>query len=310
LKYTRAILRYNGNGFFVTMRRIACFTLLLITGVCSAQADDVLKTLNSLGRTILDAKTDAEKLAANSKFTALLKDKMMEGRSFNDLDSLKTVFQFTAPDKSFRIVNWNMPLGNGTWKYFGLVQSKAKTTKKKQETNWILTELVDKSDEIVRPENTVCEFNNWFGAQYYKMIVTRYKKKTFYTLLGIDWNDKLSRKKIVDVISFDNKSRPRFGSNIFKASRVFRQRYIFEYTAKATMTLNYDERENRIVFDHLSPPSENLVGNYQFYGPDGSFDYLFFEKGKWVYVNDLDARNRKTKADKNYNAPVEPKLDK
>ena len=46
-----------------------------------------------------------------------------------------------------------------------------------------------------------------------------------------------------------------------------------------------------IVFDHLSPRSDSQKGQFQYYGPDMSFDAFVFEKGKWTYKKDVDARN-------------------
>jgi hypothetical protein len=40
-----------------------------------------------------------------------------------------------------------------------------------------------------------------------------------------------------------------------------------------------------------------LEGQYQFYGPDGSFDALVMRKGRWEVVEDIDARNPKNKND-------------
>ncbi len=294
------------------LKKTILFLLLVATYLPSfskenkSDLDNLIDTINVLSKKILYGKSDTEKLLANTKLILLLKEELNKPNSFTtSFDSLHSIFQFTAKDKSFRIFNWNVPLANGTRMYEALVQTKVKARTKNKKEAYQLFQLVNKSADIIKPENTVCEYNNWIGAQYYKVIVTNYKKKTYYTLLGMDWNDKLSHKKIIDVFFIDGKGKPKFGSNLFKAPRTFRQRYIFEYTARASMTLNYDENEKNIVFDHLSPPTENLIGNYQFYGPDGSFDFLKFEKGKWVYIDDLDARNRKSKKDKLYNAPTE-----
>jgi hypothetical protein len=47
-----------------------------------------------------------------------------------------------------------------------------------------------------------------------------------------------------------------------------------------------------IVFDHLSPANESYTGNYQYYGPDLSFDALRFENGIWELKENIDVRNR------------------
>ena len=67
--------------------------------------------------------------------------------------------------------------------------------------------------------------------------------------------------------------------------------------------LKFDENEKQIVFDHLSPKSPQFTGQYQYYGPDFSYDALEFKKGKWVYIKDVDVRNGKSEKDKTYTNP-------
>jgi len=54
------------------------------------------------------------------------------------------------------------------------------------------------------------------------------------------------------------------------------------------MMLIYDTKFNMIVMDHLSPSSPVYNGDYQFYGPDLSFDALKFEDGLWIYESAID----------------------
>ena len=48
--------------------------------------------------------------------------------------------------------------------------------------------------------------------------------------------------------------------------------------------------KDMIVFDHLSPSREDLEGQYQFYGPDFSYDGLRWKDCGWVLIEDLDLR--------------------
>jgi hypothetical protein len=58
------------------------------------------------------------------------------------------------------------------------------------------------------------------------------------------------------------------------------------------MALNFDEKEKMIVMDHLAPEDSRFVGQYQFYGPDFSYDALKFKKGAWIFERDVFAKNR------------------
>ena len=46
------------------------------------------------------------------------------------------------------------------------------------------------------------------------------------------------------------------------------------------------------IFDHLSPEEPSMEGIKASYGPDFSYDGLFYRKKKWTLVSDLDVKNR------------------
>ena len=47
------------------------------------------------------------------------------------------------------------------------------------------------------------------------------------------------------------------------------------------MLCRYDDHEEAIVFANLVPINPMMKGVYQNYVPDGTYDYLRFEKGVW-----------------------------
>jgi hypothetical protein len=71
-----------------------------------------------------------------------------------------------------------------------------------------------------------------------------------------------------------------------------RNRVVFEYSARVSMSLRYDAAKKRIVFDHLSPAKPSFEGNYEFYGPDFSYDAFAFIDNYWVLEENIDIRNR------------------
>ena len=131
------------------------------------------------------------------------------------------------------------------------------------------------------------------GALYYSVLESLYQGKTYYTLLGFDFNSLFSSKKIVEILTFGLGDEPVFGANIFKVDNSFIARVVFEFSARATMTLRYIPESQTIVFDHLSPYRPDFAGNYQFYGPDFTFDGFKLENGCWRYVRNIDIRNTK-----------------
>ena len=94
-------------------------------------------------------------------------------------------------------------------------------------------------------------------------------------------------------LTFDFNGTPRFGADIFNMQKKYPKRIIFEYSANCSMSLKYNNKKDSIVFDHLSPTSPQLEGQYQYYCNDMSYDGFGFRKGKWNYGMDLNAINDK-----------------
>ena len=148
--------------------------------------------------------------------------------------------------------------------------------------------VFDKSDEITQPETEVLTDKNWFGALYFNIILKKHSGRKYYTLLAYDLNNLLTRKKIIDVLYFDENNMPHFGAPVFKNDEVLINRVIFEYSASVVMSLNYFKKKKMIIYDHLSPSDPSYNGQYQFYGPDLSYDAYIFKKGKWNYIADVE----------------------
>ncbi|MCG8410461.1 MAG: hypothetical protein MI739_04155 [Bacteroidales bacterium] len=198
---------------------------------------------------------------------------------------LKNIGIINSNDKKVRIITWNLAFSNGTHKYFGFIQYK----KSKRQIRTY--ELFDNSENIKNPEYAILGNANWYGALYYRIIVNKYKGKTYYTLLGADLNDLFTHKKIVEILHFDKKENVVFGDKVFKNRNKALTRIIFEFNAQAKMVLSYNKKMEMIVYDHLSPSDPRFVGQYEFYGPDFSYDGLKYEKGIWNTYKEIDVRN-------------------
>ena len=82
-----------------------------------------------------------------------------------------------------------------------------------------------------------------------------------------------------------------FGAPIFDDGKRTRHRIFFEHAERAVMSLRYQEKTGLIIFDHLAPSQPSLEGQYEFYAPDFTTDAFKFEKGKWTYIKNYEARN-------------------
>lgn len=285
-------------------------SLLLFVTATSQETDSAFfrlrkteKELKELQHAVFYSKKESDRFSANKKFLsvwdAIVNDPQVLQYRF---DSLKEVSILFPSDKKFKLITWNIPKDDGTHAYFGyLIVNNSKRVKTGFLKHATIHEhesfkLVDFSGAIKNPETYIGSPAKWFGMLYYSVI----ECDGYYTLLGYDLNDKLTRKKIVDVLYFKPDGTPVFGKDVFKFPRKNPRRLMFEYSSEVSMSLKYNQKSNRIVYSHLAPKQEGslLDGQFQYYGPDGSFDALELHKGKWVTVEDIDARNDKNKNDK------------
>ena len=105
---------------------------------------------------------------------------------------------------------------------------------------------------------------------------------------------------------FTSSGKPRFGKNIFKMGKKRTKRLIFEYSAQIVMFVRYEKRYKKIVYDHLIPSPKSMVGKYEFYYPDGTYDALEYVGNKWIHRSDFYATNRK---DKQFDKDLQKKPD-
>ncbi|HEY0030640.1 MAG TPA: hypothetical protein VGC65_07775 [Bacteroidia bacterium] len=302
-------------------RLVAVLFLLIATSAFSQevttemrikQAEELTQTkLKPLIKKLFSAKTADEQAKLNQDLLIIFKEAIEIPNTFDyDFDSLRQdIGILRSPDNKFRIIHWDLPKSDGTFEYYGFIQSKHTEIKKAGLFRKIKTEtiqlypLTDKSSEIKNPENAITDHKKWFGALYSKIILKKSGGKTYYTLLGRDGNDKFSQKKIIEVLTFDANGTPRFGADIFSFNKKYPKRVIFEYSATCSMSLRYSNKKDSIVFGHLAPIEPQLEGQFQYYCSDMSFDGFGFKKGKWNYGADVKAVNEKDEKDKYYNDP-------
>jgi hypothetical protein len=232
------------------------------------------------------ADNDDEKVAVNAKITCLFKQMLPVNGSFDyPFDSLHNVGRLYAPDKSFRIITWNIVFNNGDYKCFGFIQMSAAPTGAGK-----VFELIDRTEEVPNLENSVLSSGKWLGALYYKIFQNKIDNRTYYTLLALQYHNVLITRKILEILYFDEWKNPVFGAPIIQLDQKVKHRLVLEYSAMSSVNLKYDGKMKMIIFDHLAPIEPKYTGMYQYYGPDLTFDGLQFKKGKWQYIPNLDLR--------------------
>jgi hypothetical protein len=147
--------------------------------------------------------------------------------------------------------------------------------------------LIDKSDVTKNMEDTVGNNFGWIGAVYYKIIEKKAFGKNYYTLLGYDENNINSNKKIIEILTFNNRE-PMFGGSYFSFQdnsliKKNKARYIMEFKKDASPRLTYDPDQDIIIYEHLISESGEPQKKYT-YIPDGDYEGLKWVDGKWVHI--------------------------
>lgn len=278
---------------YFNMIRITVFSfLLLFNSILTAQVNPdtsefEIEKLKQSVDSIQKGSTDSVRIRHAEMFDNLLFEMLKKKGSMEyHFDSLKNLSVLTSKNKLLRVYSFVCPLKNGMlYRYFGFVQFR-----NKKDENHNVVKLTDAMPDKQVAEKLMLNPQNWMGALYYKLISTSVKGKTYYTLLGWRGNDQETTIKIIDILTIE-KEKISFGAPLFQTDFGMRQRILFEYNARAVMSLNYDEKKKRIVFDHLSPPSPQLAGNYKSYGPDFTYDAYQWKQGKWVLIKNVELRN-------------------
>ena len=190
----------------------------------------------------------------------------------------------TSEDNRLRIFTWHIMDDFDHYRYFGFIQVGMKKGKSR------LYELKD-NNKLQRGVMKLDQSReDWYGKLYYQVLTNQYKRKTYYTLLGMDFNNSRSIIKSVEVMALQ-RNAPHFERSLFFNGRDKVDRLVLEYSSQVAISVRYDQGTDMITFDHLVPFHPIYENNFEFYGPDGSIDGLEFSGGIWNYQDDIDARN-------------------
>jgi hypothetical protein len=259
-------------------------------------------TLSELGFNMINNSAEPERYNANYKFIKTLVDALKIPNSFSfPFDSLKTISIQSSPDKHFRIFSWYVMNDDGSYRFYGTIQMNSPDGKLQ------MYPLVDYTPSFTHPADSITTNDRWYGALYYSVIpVLNHVQTPYYILLGWKGNTVRSTKKVIDVLYFKDK-KAYFGMPVFDGGKenAGKSRIIFEYTRRASMVLNFDLQSEMLIFDHLAPPDDRLKGNYEFYGPDFSYDGYKLVNGRWRLEEDIEVKNPATDQDDNFNDPRE-----
>lgn len=226
-----------------------------------------------------DSLADLRFLACRSLIKALVRTLKVENSFLYPFDRLKSVSILAPPDSSFRIFTWQLFVDDSTYRYYGAIQLN------ERELN--LFPLIDRSFDMPgMPVRETMSPDQWYGALYYNIMPFDTREGRKYLLFGFDAYSFFDRRKVLEVLGFDREGKPYFGASVFDRGDgpTEEKRLILEYFAEAGVRLNWDPQYELILMDHLIPFANPYTGGVM-YVPDGSYDGLKLEKGRWKYID-------------------------
>ena len=231
-------------------------------------------TLMVLGYAIVNDSTPVNRFASCQKFIKTLVQALKYENSFDyPFERLKQISIQYAPDSTFRVFSWQLYVDIDDYRYFGTIQMNEPTLK--------MFPVIDRSAQIEDPYMDVTDADNWYGSLIYNIRSFDTDSGRKYLLWGFDGYRFFTRRKLIDVLSFED-GKPKFGAPVFEMEdSTIVNRFVLEYSAEARVKLNWNEDLGLIVFDHLVLTGSPYKGQKSMYIPDGDMDALKLEKGVW-----------------------------
>ncbi len=267
------------------MRTLSLFSLLLVSfflpaqsGNLSAKQEAAMEAVEERMAVLINTVyTDSSETARFTACRDLIKELVVAldrpnsfAYTFTKLPGMSIQY---PEDRSFRIFTWELNVNRDEYRHYGAIQLNDKSLK--------LLPLLDRgADWQENPENAVVGADNWLGYAVYHIVKGgTFQGKPYYFLFGYDSYEAFRRRKILDVLRFDEAGKPVFGLPVFEtytesglllADRV---RMIFTYSAEATIVLRNDTDLGGIVFENLIMVSGDH-GEGPVHMPDGSYHFL------------------------------------
>ena len=249
--------------------------------------------IKDLEQKIKSEQNDSIKIALSEEIEKEFSKILLSREAFYYEFKFQYISVLKSDDNFFLTISWSIPLNNGEFKYFGFF---AYQQSKKRIKTYNFNSLFE---SLQSPEMMASRNSGWHPILYYQIITKEQGRKTYYTLLGWDGKDALSNIKIIDIIRFSGNGLIILGEKLIQGQGKKFGHIEFEFNERSVMTLKY--MNNAIVFDHLAPIDPQYKGIAAYYGPDGTYDGLIFEDGKWNLIEAIDIRNPKMKTIKQKN---------
>ena len=218
--------------------------------------------------------------AIDSAFNAALR---LPGSFDHTWSKLNQIGKLSSDDGMIKVFSWLYQVDMNDYRYSAFIQVSERGEPE-------IFKISPASGEHVHDNDFEQEVDHWDGKIYYDLVTKKHRRKVFYTLIGADMNNTKTSLKTIEVMMLQ-RGKPVFLEDQFLIEGNMQDRVVLEYSADLAASVRYNEAMDMIVYDHLVPLHPIYSGNYQFYGPDGSYDGLKFTEGVWMLEEDIDARN-------------------
>jgi len=269
-------------------------------GQLISNSSGIQDSLSKLSSIIWKQKTDSGRFKANSAFFSKFQSVLESAPSADImLDSINGITHVASDDGKFCLFTWNVPVSDGTNKYFGFIQLKLDSS--------VVIPLQSTVNDVADFDTKQLTLQLWYGAIYYKLIEVETGGQKAYTLLGWDGYTSNSNRKFIDIICIDKNGNFVFGMPVFKTEKGIKTRVVFEYAEKSNMLLRYDyqaimvekgkkvKKDNNwlIIMDRMVPMDPSMEGFRKYYVPSGdAYDGFIFRNGFWTLVENIEVANK------------------
>lgn len=240
--------------------------------------EEMEDTISLLAYAVINDSLEENRFGACREMIPRLVKALKVENSFDyPFEQLRSVSIQYPQDSSFRIFTWQLYVNKDDYRYFGAIQMNSPDLK--------LFPLVDRSFNVSNESQASLTPAEWYGNVYYNIQEVDGPDGRYYTLFGFDAYSFFRKRKIIDVLKFNQNGDPVFGHAVFvKEGEQPVKRIVREYSAEVSTRCNYDELLEIIIFDHLitmsGPHGEGTVAY-----PDGSYEGYRLENGLWVYID-------------------------
>lgn len=271
--------------FYLLSALFVSFTALAQKSKLTLQ--EATDSLSVLMRLADSTSAVVKKQALVDKFGKLLEASLKQPYSFaHKFDSIPYLKVIDSPDGMLKVYSWCVPDEEvGTYKYYGIIQHRRMNKENPLSDVFVLEDV---KSRVLLPEYEELNYPDWFGCIYYEIVEKHDMGNTTYTLIGFDFNNTITHKKYIEVLTFNKQGFPVFGSPIFLEGKDgLKSRMIFEYTTQSVMMVRYIPEMDKIVFNYLYPIVPEKKNDKRYYVPDATYDGLEFKFGKWMKVSNL-----------------------